>query len=237
MRIVSWNILAQPTVPEHLRETHDWKLRLPHIIGYLLKTNADIICLQEVLMCSFLNDFEPVLDRYCFAHHGVCVYKGKRKNESFGNVTFWKPHLITSDIRFTKRCLHVKLLCGERAFVVSNVHFPAAPGKEGYLLKSSCLNECSTAWDTETVLLCGDYNCGLAYMEDNKHAGLHSDLTNNRFVIPEEELTKQTCKSFRGNVHNVDHVLARAIEVHYIDQELDVNKQFPSDHLPILYRV
>ena len=93
------------------------------------------------------------------------------------------------------------------------------------------------------VILAGDYNDGLSFRnEDGKLSGLYMDLTGLGFPIPDEELQKKTCKSFRGNIYNLDHVLSRTrIMTTYISQDLDVsklpNKDIPSDHLPVLYEI
>lgn len=242
MRVVTWNILAQTTVPDGFKTLNE---RLPCFLNYLQSVDADIVCLQEVMLSTFENDFKVLFKQYNATQHGVCIYKGKRQAETFGNVTLWKrDRYIKKDISTSKRCLHVKLVDLEQnVFVVSNVHLPAKPGLEGYMDKIKCLDQCVAFWDIDDVLMVGDFNCGLAFKkEDGTFGGLHSDLVQLGFIISPTQLSKLTCKSFRGNIYNVDYVLGRGNFVAtYLKQDLDVTSlpsdQIPSDHLPLLYFV
>ncbi len=243
MMLVSWNILAQSTVPGELQEALAWEKRLPAILEYLLLLDADFICLQEVELNTFEDDFKDLITVYKFARHAVCM-KGKHKRtNTFGNVTMWKKG--TADIiTHTSRNLHVDLhIADGQDICIYNVHFPAKPGFEGYIEKRRHLMSCVGKWDTANVIVAGDFNDGLCFKtEDGKLTGLHTDFTCLGFIIAEDEMKKQTCKSFRGNIYNVDHVLSRAgITTSYIPQLLDVNllpcPKLPSDHLPILYKI
>lgn len=205
--------------------------------------NVVFICLQEVNLETFESDFKELITKYKCERHAVCI-KGKYKRTNiFGNVKLWQieQFLQTSQ---GSRSLHVTLnLTKEQDLCISNVHFPAKPGLEGYLEKCKHLASCVQKWTTLNVIVAGDFNDGLSYHGENGIvAGLHRDFTCLGFLIPDAELQKQTCKSFRGNIYNIDHVLARAnIMVTYISQSFDVKDQpcqkLPSDHVPVLYEI
>ncbi len=245
MRLVTWNVLAQCTIPEELQEMLAWSKRLPFIIEYLKQTNADFICLQEIDLNTFESDFKDLINIYKFARHAVCI-KGKHKRtNTFGNVTMWKIGQMIS-VQQGSRTLHVNLQLDQVSYpiCISNLHFPAKPGLEGYLEKRRQLISCIDKWKTLDVIVVGDFNDGLCFKDDdNEPAGLCADFKNLGFLLPEEELKKETCKSFRGRVYNVDHAISRAnINTTYIPQpNLNIqcipNEKIPSDHLPLYYLI
>jgi endonuclease/exonuclease/phosphatase family metal-dependent hydrolase len=246
MKLLTWNILAQATVPEALQAELAWANRLPSILQYLMSIRPDFICLQEVDLNSFESNFKSLLDVYTFQRHAVCM-KGKHKRTStFGNVTLWRTgDLVQTDEG--SRSLHVVLkITEEETICISNVHFPAMPGLAGYYEKKKHYGSCAGRWaklGCLNVILAGDFNDGLSFIdEDGKRAGLYMDVSCFGFQISEEELKKQTCKSFRGNIYNVDHVVSRAnVVTKHIPQGFDVttlpSASLPSDHLPVLYDV
>lgn len=243
MQLLSWNILAQSTIPDELQETLKWEKRLPVILAYLKTIGADFVCLQEVVLNIFESDFKELFSIYEFARHAVCM-KGKyKRTNTFGNVTLWKRGTKTEVLQGS-RALHVKLqgIVKDRDVCISNVHLSAKPGFEGYVEKRRHFASCAEKWKTLEVIVAGDYNDGLSFQEDGEPAGLHRDFTCTGFLIPDEELKKQTCKSFHGNIYNLDHVLSRgSVVTTYIPQKFDVMslpcKNLPSDHLPVLYGI
>ncbi len=240
MKLVSWNILAQSTIPDELQSALAWENRRPVIVKCLQNFNADFICLQEVELNTFESDFKELLTVYKFARHTVCM-KGKyKRTNTFGNVTMWKTGQMTN-MSQGSRSLHITLhLENGIEICISNVHFPAKGGLEGYLEKRKHLASCAAKWNVLDVIVAGDFNDGLSFQtSDGKPSGLYTDFTCLGFVIPDEELKeKQTCKSFRGNIFNIDHVLSRATVVAtYIPQDFGVNSELPSDHIPVLYAV
>lgn len=241
--VCSWNLLAHSTVNESKVDLA-WSVRLPQILKLLQNSNAGLLLLQEVELSTFEQDFAPLLNDYKYERHKI-VMKGKHsRTNSFGNVTMWKVGTLQRS-SLTSRCVHVALMFESGTLVmISNVHFPAKNGLEGYLEKRTHLNSCVKTWgNQENIIFAGDLNDGLDF-RNAQGGGLGEDVKALGFVLTVQELGKRTCKSSRtGLCYNVDHVLCRGQELKltFIDHALDVstipNAIIPSDHLPIFYKL
>jgi endonuclease/exonuclease/phosphatase family metal-dependent hydrolase len=264
--VLSWNILSQTCIDESKLE-QSWEFRLPNILNVLHKSNADIILLQEVDLEHFATNSDILFTVYQYERHKI-ILKGKRSRTSpFGNVTMWRiGTLLTTTI--TSRCLHVELILSKSQIMVTNVHFPAKNGLEGYKEKFKHFVSCTKIWkDSTNIIFGGDFNDGLCFKnESGEIIGLGSDVKKVGFIVPIEELQKQTCKSPNGSICNVDHILVRGnlqasyvpwFDVNNIPDNVvprDVNpvkgSHVPSsvdgacvisdnisDHIPILYKI
>jgi len=120
--IVSWNVLAQFLLDQS-RKTHysyvaddtclSWNFRLDLIIEILSKTEADVICLQEIQCSLFINSLMPRMkalgyvgvmqDKFCSSRKRGNSYSGnksqkkkqkkkkrQKQNSDYGVATFWK---------------------------------------------------------------------------------------------------------------------------------------------------
>jgi endonuclease/exonuclease/phosphatase family metal-dependent hydrolase len=239
--VLSWNILSQFCINEQKSEL-SWNVRLPCILKILEQSNADIILLQEVDLEHFENDFASLLVKYSHERHKI-ILKGKhQRTNPFGNVTLWKMGTLVNTI-INSRCLHIELILQENQFIVTNVHFPAKNGLEGYKEKLQHFISCTKVWkDTNNVIFGGDFNDGLCFKDtDGKIIGLGCDVKESGFIVPPEELSKLTCKG--RNLSNVDHILVRGkLKASYMPcLDFDVhqipNSLIPSDHIPVLYTV
>jgi endonuclease/exonuclease/phosphatase family metal-dependent hydrolase len=207
--VLSWNILSQSCIDES-KLAQAWQVRLPKIINVLQKSNADIILLQEVDLEHFETNFDALFGMYQYERHKI-ILKGKRaRTNPFGNVTMWRiGTLLTTTI--TSRCLHVELMLSKSSIMVTNVHFPAKNGLEGYKEKLKHFISCTKIWkDSIDIIFGGDFNDGLCFKNEiGEIIGLGSDVKEFKFEVPIEELQKNTCKSTNGKICNVDHILVR----------------------------
>ncbi len=281
--VLSWNILAPPGVlaelrsrraprvlsplvieNKYLQEELDLNgnevLRVQTIIQILKDINADIMLLQEIDLATFELDFAPLLKEYQYERHKI----NKKRTNLFGNVTLWKiGKLINSTL--SSRCLHITLqLENGFEFIVTNVHFPAKNGLDGYKEKYTHLLSCVKIWkDFPNVIFGGDFNDSLCFKNEiGNIIGLGLDIPNLGFSISTQELEKKTCKNMiNGNIYNLDHILIRGnLKINYLDSkivlnqilpgmerssvELDGNEVLrvpnsinPSDHIPVVYQV
>jgi endonuclease/exonuclease/phosphatase family metal-dependent hydrolase len=244
--VLSWNILSQFTIEEQKVEL-GWSKRLPKILLLLKTLDADIVLLQEVDLANFEVDFASLLPHYDYARHKIIVSGKHKRTNLFGNVTLWKRSFYCKETILTSRCLHVMLEIAEKNLLISNVHFPAKNGLEGYREKFQHLVSCMKVWkDHPLVLFGGDFNDGLSFQnEKGDIIGLGKDVKDLGFLVPPEELKKKTCHHVNGNLYNVDHVLCRGLHGTYVNNnmyyEFDAanvpNPDIPSDHIPILYKV
>ncbi len=242
LTVLSWNILSQFTIEEGKMELV-WSKRLPRILELLTVSAADIICLQEVDLATFETSFAPLFSTYKYERHQIIPSGKNKRTNPFGNAILWKVG-SASNVARSSRCLHVTLrLLHGFEFIVTNVHFPAKNGLEGYKEKYRHLESCTKVWkDSLNVVFGGDFNDGLCFRDDTGIIGLGHDVHELKFHVPPEELEKKTCKSFQGNIYNVDHVLVRGnLRSNYIPTKLDVsdipNAAIPTDHLPIIYQI
>ncbi len=240
--MVSWNILSQSTLSDAQHDFY-WEIRLPGILKFLEDSNTNFIFLQEVDLEYFEKDFAQLLKKYQYLRHKLILTGKNKRTNTFGNVILWNIGQLSNSL-VGSRSLHVELKFEKNENIcLTNVHFPAKPGLEGYKEKSSHLLSCAKFWkDKENCIFGGDFNDGLSYKDkDGKIAGLALDVQQLGFSITDDEIKKQTCKSFRGTIYNVDHILVRGnIKSRFCyDSRLDINsipnQMIPSDHLPIYY--
>jgi endonuclease/exonuclease/phosphatase family metal-dependent hydrolase len=243
-RILTWNILAQATLTDEQSSQLPWSKRLAGILKIILESNLDFILLQEVDLYNFEKDFAQLITKYEYERHHIIKTGKNKRTISFGNVTLWRLGRRINSFS-SSRCLHVEIeINNTQSICLTNVHFPAKPGFEGYKEKKNHLVSCIKYWQQkENIIFGGDFNDSLSYQDaEGKTAGLALDISQLGFVILKEELEKKTCKSFRGNIHNLDHILVRGsltitlkLDISHVNINDIPNSIIPSDHLPMCY--
>lgn len=89
-RCITWNILAQSYWKD---DTIKWSDRLQSIITKIIKTNSDIICLQEIELLTVIDDFEPLFEMYNYDIHKI----NKKRSNQIGNMILWKKTTFYSE--------------------------------------------------------------------------------------------------------------------------------------------
>jgi exonuclease III len=197
MRIFTWNILSQTTLPP---ESISFAERLPQIIKTIQQADADFVLLQEVNIGSFKDDFASLFCVYHYAHHHL----SKKHTCLFGNATFWKSQYGESkQIIERSRSLHVVL----PHLLITNVHFPAGSGFQGYKNRLTHLTSAQKIWQTyNNCIMGGDFNEGCW-----NPFGLILDLRQDGFLF--DDNPKLTCCSLRDNkpnVYDIDHICVKS---------------------------
>jgi endonuclease/exonuclease/phosphatase family metal-dependent hydrolase len=228
MRVVSWNILAQETLPE---TAIPFSIRLARILETLFQIDADIIFLQEVTVESFEEHFAPLFhDR-----HHACHHKSKKRTCSFGNAILWKKTLGGSNLVIERsRCIHVSLI--NYPILLTNMHLPTGAGLSGYHTRLTHIQSCKKVWQNYNhTIMGGDLNEGLW-----NPFGIAADIRNLGFTVHDEP--KLSCRSFAGNVYDIDHICLKGMK--FVGQPSiplslpnKVDESHPSDHVPVVYEI
>lgn len=132
MKIISWNIACLPNIFNKYSNPEE---RKRNILKFLIKENADIICLQEIFKNSIRNFIKKELEKV--------GYKIKTSHEmSYINIGFSGGLMIATkddiieceyikyrdtlgeDFFANKGCLYIKTKLGYRIF---NIHLQAKP--------------------------------------------------------------------------------------------------------------
>jgi endonuclease/exonuclease/phosphatase family metal-dependent hydrolase len=230
MRILTWNILAQETLPE---DAICWQQRLGKILQTILSIDADIILLQEVDLAMFNDDFAPLFDQW----HRVSHMINKKRTLHFGNATLWRRELGECDqVIERSRCLHVRL--ANSKLIITNVHLPVGRGFEGCLNRMSHIESCKKVWqNAREIIMGGDFNESMS-----NPFGLVLDLRNFGFEF--HDLPKLTCRTFSGHVHDIDHLCYKSVSFKFVgDPHLpsslpyEIDENNPSDHIPCVYLI
>ena len=190
--------------------------------------NADILCLQEIELADFENDFGQMCEamEYDYNRHQV----NKKRTSPIGNVTLWKKNKIKSIKFVEKSCSLINMMqIGEQGltFQVINVHLKAgltSGEKERHSQLKSILKE-----KMEPVIICGDFN------DELNENGLLYPLLNEFTLYPRQK----TCTVFDKNF-SFDHVVNKGLNIKVDDCnefELIPNEFYPSDHMELKFNI
>ncbi len=213
MKIISWNILADRYfTKERYTDTNNalfnWNYRrlliLDNIRSFLL--TADIICLQEVELSTFDNDFSLILNGLNYCCHKI----SKKRSNPIGNVVLSKyPIKILKE---TTHSLIVQVDYGNNdTMTIANIHLSVdSTDEEKICTINKIINEFNG------VILVGDFNTTSLEFQ-----GYHFKKY-------------KTCKT-RYNWHEFDYIMAPfPIRTGIVNKEKNIpNIKNPSDHIPI----
>lgn len=240
--LVTYNTLAQSQVDPHIKDRYGyvtnpeyltWAYRKSLLIEQFPKLSADILCLQEIELNDFLNDFEKHLAiwNYDYFSHSVT----KDRTNPMGNVTLWnkdKFECIASSQRSSAIFTTLKNKENNNTTKIANVHL-----KAGYKTFETTRNsQLKSTIKFNPDIICGDFNDELAT------SGLLYDLLteNNYKITPNYSTTSVYFDDGKGSIFHkfwcFDHILSKSdISIHKCEvTEKIPNKNNPSDHIPLI---
>jgi endonuclease/exonuclease/phosphatase family metal-dependent hydrolase len=253
--VLSWNILA----PIHVGAIHytapkerisacgnsqrktlninDWNARKEKIINKLQIESPDIICLQEVMLSTFEDDFQGLKGYEIYSH-----IPSKKRRSPMGNCTLFKKDRFHIDKVISSSCgLHIIFthLDSNKKIWLSNIHLKAGlrSGLETRLFQiKSCLKRCNTSIDRkecDRAIFCGDFNDNF-YSHDELNP-LQKELMDAGFTFTPGPPSCYVSDKFLS----FDHGIAKNMKVCYHSSPSLYhpipNEEIPSDHHPIQF--
>jgi len=102
--VLQWNVLAEiygikdsfPNVP---KATLAWEYRGPQILNYIIASQADFVCLEEMQQVDYEDYFQPELEKV----HDQC-YRCKTSLKLFLGRLLW--NISEEKSHKAKRCVH-----------------------------------------------------------------------------------------------------------------------------------
>jgi len=207
MKIVTWNILAQRYYKEII---YTWESRLHNIITILKSFDADIICLQEVEIASFSNDFKILIEnRYNFYGHEIF----KKRKCPIGCFILVKTNLEIKEVFSTSAAVIVNIPILGR---IANIHLRS--GSKG---KEDRERQLNSILKYSPDIIIGDFNDSSIQIDGyEKHNYKVTCFSKNRFGL-------------------FDNIYTRYNYIVLIDLQ-DItsitempNNSNPSDHIPL----
>ncbi len=239
MQLITWNVL-HPDCTEKYDEKYasiiNYENRLKNIAKYLRENNADIICLQEIDLSSFDEDYREFKDEYQLIPQN-CKSKIKKIikwKENGGD----KPNTIGCATLVKKRYDILETISGSRTLTttiydkdsnktikIANVHLEA--GKDTTMLHIKHLSKL-----LDCDIICGDFNDfpGEPFAEYLVENGFTSADIHCRSSI------NYTYLSICGNKMFIDHIFYKKETVSCSEIEYGVAgvlENLASDHCPI----
>ncbi len=231
MRILTWNVsFSSRTVGQY--EKLSWAYRKASVIDILKKSDADIICLQEIHVDEKVNYID---DLQCL-YHKYIVTKSKMNTDRGGEnyiVSLFKrdkikiikhntvnaghkdieAHSVTI-IKY-KHVDHSKNGANQRfvEYTIFNMHFPMKKTTRIDMAEKLLIDT------TRPSIVCGDFNSfgnsgGLQQMKILKDKGLHESglLINLDKKIVHETFKEYPYDSFKNKVlYPIDHILGKGV--------------------------
>ena len=267
---ITYNILAHIYTDAYskLRYPHienpdilDWSKRLD-IIRKKIK-NADIICLQEVVLETIKSDFINYFPDYDYFHHVKC----KERTCPIGNLILWKKTFKCID-SFKHSCgVYVTLIINNKEIRIGNIHLAAGIISQ-LPQRINQLKSCIKNFGNNPGVICGDFNDELENnpgnikeIKENKenkenkndydlnNYELKSMLDNSNFVCHNNSLTCCVYNK-KENIHKFwkfDNIASHNINVKIgkicdsKDYNLTIPKELiniePSDHFMIPFEI
>lgn len=155
MRLLTWNILAEPYAPAEY--AGKWDKRLKNICDAIRGKNADIICLQEVELCIADDIYSHFLAEYDMVRHKV----SKHRTNIIGNMTMWKKSVSLVYEHVTSTSVITGLCHEDKIFGVANVHLKAGDTSDNEDIRISQVHGILKKLNTVNTLMVGDYNSQL----------------------------------------------------------------------------
>lgn len=226
---VTWNVLAE----KYSNSPIPYELRLNQIKYYLHGKPFSIICLQEVNLETFTEDFGEFSTQYTLLPNIV----GKTHKNKIGNAIFMKQDewnvldKINSSTGVHIIAVHMKT--GIHMWI-SNIHLKAGYNS-GELTRvaqiKSNIKRIKNKGDYPAVI-CGDFN------DDVKpRRKLYSILRAADFRIKSNLLS---CYH-GGKFYAFDHAMSNSFKIRYVPHDYELipipNDEAPSDHYPIMFKI
>jgi endonuclease/exonuclease/phosphatase family metal-dependent hydrolase len=238
---LSWNVLAQCYSQGF--DVKPWDQRLKSILDFISSRNFDIICLQELDLKHFNQDYQSLFEKYQFSVHQI----NKHRSNIIGNAILWKKDkfelIVTESASYSifaqlklSGVLEIKVPEPKEDLLFINLHLKA--GLHSNLsTRISQLNSClkkSRSFKTNQVVVCGDFN------DDFSNDALQKILEEDGFLLTLGYDDRQTCILKDGTFRNFDHVACRNLSCNYDDHYSLTkipNDEFASDHFPVTFDI
>ncbi len=246
MRVISYNTLAQRYVDPYIKTrykyvTHTecltWVCRKSLLMEQIDKTNADIVCLQEVELETFEDDFLEFIYRmnYNYNRHTI----SKTRSSPIGNITMWKKNKYNCSNFIQKSCALINTITDtetNESIIIANVHLRVGL----YTHEIDRSNQLLSVLKLKPDIICGDFN------DDLKEVGLlYAIIIKNDYSINSNQLTCSVYNEHDKNTHwfsfdnaIIKNQIHKIIKVNKYNKIRQIpNKKHPSDHLPLIFVV
>jgi len=246
MRVISYNTLAQRYVDPYIEIRYKyvtnttcltWAYRKSLLMEQIDKINADIVCLQEVELETFEDDFLEFIDmmNYNYNRHTI----SKARSSPIGNITMWKKDKYVCGNFIQKSCALISTITDNETnecIIIANVHLRAGLYTHETDRKSQLLSILKLKPD----IICGDFN------DDLKEVGLlYPIIIKNDYSITSNQLTCSVYNEHNKTINwfSFDNVIVKnqinkIIKVNKCNKIKQIpNKKHPSDHLPLIFIV
>lgn len=236
--IVTYNTLAQRWVGPYVEERYSyisnlqylsWYYRRLMIIKDLITLDRDIICLQEIELNTFKDDFSDLLINYDYFRHTIVK---KVRTNPVGNVILWKKYKFNCEETMQKSsAIFIVLKYLDKKIKIANVHLKA--GREQF--EKERVNQLKSTLKENPDIICGDFN------DEIEENGLLYPLVIENYLVPIRQKTTSVYFAKNNIISHkfwaFDHIIVRnSIEnmVNKTDSiEMIPNKNNPSDHVPL----
>ncbi|MBI95817.1 hypothetical protein CL656_01580, partial [bacterium] len=215
----------------------DSKNRLPIIVQYFEKYNADIICLQEITikMKKFIMNQDYIQKNY---------YVTSNEPKIYGQLILskFKPfsqNLVTINGNHMKKYIHLLFKNNKNEYIeIFNIHLTSNEQINCEEKRNIQINEIINQIKYNKIILCGDFNCEF---DINTFYDTWSILkpNDNGYTINYEEnqLMNKLTKTYTNK--RIDKILFKNLKPLNIDLAFNkpINKIFPSDHYGLLSKL
>lgn len=230
INIITFNCLMD-IYEKHITNS---KNRLPIIIKYLEKYNADIICLQEITikMKQFIMKQDFIQKNY---------YITSNEPKIFGQVILskFKPlsqNLVTLNGNHMKKYLHLLFKnTKDEEIEIYNIHLTSNEQINSEEKRNIQINEILNQIKFDKVILAGDFNSEFDINTFHDSWKILKPKENGYTVnYVENELMNKLTKTFTNK--RIDKILFRNLKPLQIELAFNqsINKIFPSDHYGLL---
>lgn len=240
MKILTFNVLAQryydkESTVQNGMKYYEWDYRLRQIINAIVEADADIICLQEVEINTFNQDYVTIFTNgYKCVGHEI----NDKRTSPIGNFVFWKSSKFDVTEFINTSCANIITLkdsVTNEQIKLANVHLRAGMFKPDSIktrvsqFKSICKNK--------PDIICGDLNDNFS-----NNPELVELIDGHKYVIHNNY---HTCYTYDKNMNDFlwcfDNILtlSNVFNVKIKKCPSLKNKKIPdddnpSDHLPLM---
>ncbi len=233
MKIVTYNILAQRYYND---AKYEWDFRLELINKILSRSNADVICLQEIELASFRSDFKNILNEYDYFGH----VNNSKRTSPIGNIILWKKSVFNALEMINTSCSNIVVLQNNitnQQIKLANVHLKAG------IYNPECIktriSQLQSICKKNPDILCGDFN-------DDFKTNLEIIKLISKYIIHNKFDTCYTSEQEEDFTWCFDNILTREnlyeINIEYFIKPYDkflrdkkLPDEFnPSDHIPLI---
>ena len=246
MHILSYNTLAQryldPYIETRYKYVNDttcltWFNRKALLIEQIEKINADIVCLQEVELETFEDDFLELINKMEYSYNRHMV--SKARTSPIGNITMWKRNKYNCASFIQKSSALINIIVNSttnKNIVIANVHLKAGLYNSQHERKNQLLSILKSNPD----IICGDFNDN--FKEDGL---LYPIIIENKYLIKNNQLTclvynehNKTLNWFSFDNVIIKNQIEKIIKINKCNKLKKIpSKIHPSDHLPLIFTV